>query len=357
MWRLADGRSSVSTASSSTTGSCWSGRGQAQNAADAGALAGAVAMAFDANGWTDRTPTGPARAAALQMALRTSSGAQAPDVDVATDVFFTGQPAAMCPPGCQRPTPCIRVDVYRNQARGNPLPALFGLAFGLAQPGRPRDRDRARGRGQRERLHEAVGDSRQMAGQLRRDGADRARQHVDAATTPSRLTTSEGKPGRRFESADVYTPPSASSPGTGFTVAADLGSMVTLKAGSPQDVDCARLCSSRFGCRVYGGISAGGNDYRDNIATATVSPIPIGTTLQSENGNMIGPTAQGVDDLIALDPNADWDPATKTVINSCAQASHSVRAAEPAHRRHSRSSTPALTQASTKVRTPGRSRS
>ncbi len=58
-------------------GVMWVGRGQAQNAADAGALAGAVAMAFDANGWTDRTPTGPARAAALQMAhARTSSGAR-----------------------------------------------------------------------------------------------------------------------------------------------------------------------------------------------------------------------------------------------------------------------------------------
>ena len=59
-------------------------------------------------------------------------------------------------------------------------------------------------------------------------------------------------------------------------------------------------------------------------------PIEMGDTLQSENGNMIGPTRQGVNDLIALDPNADWDPTTKSVIGSCAQsaspcASHSPR--------------------------------
>jgi Flp pilus assembly protein TadG len=50
-------------------GVMWVGRRMAQNAADGGALAGAVAMAFDANGWTDRTTNGPARLAARQVAL------------------------------------------------------------------------------------------------------------------------------------------------------------------------------------------------------------------------------------------------------------------------------------------------
>src|SRR5689334_23793638 len=78
-------------------GVMWVGRRQAQNAADAGALAGAVAMAFDANGWTDRTPTGPGRASARQMAISNWIWHQAPSVAMATDVYFTDQPAAMCP--------------------------------------------------------------------------------------------------------------------------------------------------------------------------------------------------------------------------------------------------------------------
>ena len=41
--------------------------------------------------------------------------------------------------------------------------------------------------------------------------------------------------------------------------------------------------------------------------TCTGLPVSIGDTLESENGNMIGPTRQGVNDLIALDPNAQWD--------------------------------------------------
>ena len=52
--------------------------------------------------------------------------------------------------------------------------------------------------------------------------------------------------------------------------------------------------------------------------------------LESENGNMIGPTAQGVSTLIALDPSADWDPSTKSVINSCAAGQPLlVRAQQP----------------------------
>jgi len=116
-------------------GVMWVGRGQAQNAADAGALAGAVAMALDTNGWTDRTETGPARAAALRMAQSNAIWSATPSVNVATDVFFTGDPAAMCPADVNGRTPCIRVDVYRNQARGNPLPAIFGRAVGLVNQG------------------------------------------------------------------------------------------------------------------------------------------------------------------------------------------------------------------------------
>ncbi len=37
---------------------------------------------------------------------------------------------------------------------------------------------------------------------------------------------------------------------------------------------------------------------------------------------MVGPTNQGTQDLIDLDPNADWDPISKTIINSCADPAH-----------------------------------
>src|SRR5881392_3082159 len=66
-------------------------RNQAQNAADAGALAGATALAFDS--WDDRTPSGPA----VQNAIRggTSNLVQqaAPSVR-SEDVDFPADPVS-----------------------------------------------------------------------------------------------------------------------------------------------------------------------------------------------------------------------------------------------------------------------
>ena len=38
--------------------------------------------------------------------------------------------------------------------------------------------------------------------------------------------------------------------------------------------------------------------------------------MQLEPGNMTGPTVQGMEELIAQDPSAQWDPVNKTIINS-----------------------------------------
>ena len=306
-------------------GVMWVGRGQAQNAADAGALAGAVAMAFDANGWTDRTPTGPARASALRMAQQNSIWGQPPNVDVNTDVFFTGLPAAMCPADANGRTPCIRVDVYRNQARGNPLPAIFGLAVGLVDQG---VRATATAR-------VAVADASDclkpwIIPDKWADNHDTTAPIDSTWTAEDTFETGnqQGQTWTPFNPPDVYTPPSSSGPGTGFTVAADLGMMVTLKAGGPQTSISPGVY---FPVRIptYTGGSTGGSDYRANIADCNGVAIPIGTMLESENGNMIGPTAQGVSALIARDPGARWDPMTKSVTNSCAQASPSCGTSSP----------------------------
>ncbi len=116
-------------------GVLWVARNQAQNSADAGALAGAVAMAFDPNGWTDRTDNGPAKQAAHQLAVTNTVFGVAPDVVLATDVTFTNAPADMCPADANGLTGCIRVDVYRNQERTNALPSIFGQIFGLTGHG------------------------------------------------------------------------------------------------------------------------------------------------------------------------------------------------------------------------------
>ena len=307
-------------------GVMWVGRRQAQNAADAGALAGAVAMAFDNTGWTNRTPTGPARAAGLQMALSNWVWGQAPSVNVLTDVYFTGAPADMCPPDANGLTPCIRVDVYRNQVRGNPLPAIFGQAVGLTVQG---VRATATARVAVANASECM---KPFAIPDKWLDIYDVTAPVDTGWTADdtyETGLQQGSTWTPLNPPDVYTPPSSNGPGTGFTVAADLGLQVVLKQGGPSTslspgvYEPVRLPS--LTCPIPSGAQC----YSTSIATCNGLPISIGDTLQSENGNMIGPTSQGVQALIALDPTATWDPATKSVINSCAQATPACAAKSP----------------------------
>src|SRR5688500_13786553 len=63
-------------------GVLWVSRHQAQNSADAGALAGATALARDDFG--DRTDTGPAKLAAREFALANGVWGEQPNVDMTT---------------------------------------------------------------------------------------------------------------------------------------------------------------------------------------------------------------------------------------------------------------------------------
>lgn len=56
--------------------------------------------------------------------------------------------------------------------------------------------------------------------------------------------------------------------------------------------------------------------YRWNITNCNTSIIEVGEEYDVEPGNMVGPTVQGVEDLIALDPDAGWNPATNEVEGS-----------------------------------------
>ena len=100
----------------------WTARRQSQNAADAGALAGAVALAFD--NASDFSNTGPAKTSAYQVLMSHPIWGQQPVVDITNDITILD-----CPDDAT--TKCVRVDVYRNTAHGNALPMIFGQLVGL----------------------------------------------------------------------------------------------------------------------------------------------------------------------------------------------------------------------------------
>src|SRR5688572_257126 len=95
-------------------------RSQAQNSADAGALAGAVALAK--NSWTDRTATGPAVQGAISTAKKNTVFGGSPSV-LTSDVTFPNDPSG-------QPTR-VRVKVHRTTPRNTAIPTLIGPLFGV----------------------------------------------------------------------------------------------------------------------------------------------------------------------------------------------------------------------------------
>jgi hypothetical protein len=120
--------------------------------------------------------------------------------------------------------------------------------------------------------------------------------------------------------ADLYTPPSGSSAGTGFQLPADYGTRVVLKTGNnPQSPTGGISPGWSLPVRLpdgAGGYFSGASDYRSAIEGCTAGPVTIGQYLPAENGVMNGPTNQGVNGLIALDKGASWNGTAIT--GSCA---------------------------------------
>jgi len=102
--------------------------------------------------------------------------------------------------------------------------------------------------------------------------------------------------------------------------AADLGTQVLLKVGDPQYT----IVPSQYNAITYppldkGAPVSGASEYRTNIAGCEGSNVTVvepGDRLQTEPGNMTGPTRQGMDDLLAQDPGAYWDTGTRSIKGS-----------------------------------------
>src|SRR5439155_15999000 len=106
-------------------GVLWIARHQAQNAADAGAMAGALARAYE-----DFDDDPPPDAVTSISALTATNMASANRVWGAPAVAFAS--FEDCPPDVGQPRRCATVDVYRNDENGNPLPTWFGPLLGIS---------------------------------------------------------------------------------------------------------------------------------------------------------------------------------------------------------------------------------
>jgi hypothetical protein len=313
----------------------WVSRVQAQNAADAGALAGATALAFDSD---SREPDGPAVKSARAFAFANPVWGQPPDVEV-TDVTFPPCP----PPDGDDPTGpgpfnCIRVDVYRNQVRENPLPTFFSQLVGVEN------------QGVRAMAIAKLGEGNSLKCMLPFGVADRwADFHDPTPVVTYFANDAEGvgqgpsplEPGINGWSAndnydvangDVYRSPiTYPTPGqhTGWTVERDYGRQLILKLGSQGQSENPGNYSAGWanqvnlvgsnGGREYGDDISGCNDYPISIAAAdeTCEGYPNSETTEEgavngcisvQPGVDQGNTRRGVREAIDADSTAYWNP-------------------------------------------------
>lgn len=105
---------------------------------------------------------------------------------------------------------------------------------------------------------------------------------------------------------------------TGYRAPDDIGDQITLRLQNSNNSPrmgwyyCVDFAPINTGDPVITGADA----YREWIPGCEPYMVTEGDQLQVEPGNMVGPTIQGIDDLISLDPNAVWEAGSGTVVNS-----------------------------------------
>jgi hypothetical protein len=102
----------------------------------------------------------------------------------------------------------------------------------------------------------------------------------------------------------------------GTTYDDDFGRPIVLKEGTPQESIVPSWYFPWDVPQVNGAPATGANRYRWNIANCNTNPVYLGQEYMVENGNMRGPTKQGIEELIAKDPDAEWDSDADSVVNS-----------------------------------------
>lgn len=102
--------------------------------------------------------------------------------------------------------------------------------------------------------------------------------------------------------------------------AADIGTEIVIKQGDPHTtIAPGEYDPVDFPPTNKGRPVTGGSEYQTNIAGCTGSSntdVGTGDYLQTEPGGKVGPTKAGIADLIAQDPGAHWDTSTQSIAGS-----------------------------------------
>ena len=299
----------------------WVARGQAQNAADAGALAGAVGLAFDDP--NDLSQTGLAAQSARNYAVANLVWGQAGAVDVTI--------SGSLPPCNVEGDVCVKVDVFRNQARTNALPTFFARILNITQQGVVATATA------QVRIGAATQCLKPWAIVDRWDEFDGPEPDYPGADPDFNPASTFDKYPRTPSApteADLYVPPSATSPGTGWTIRpGDLGRQFAIRTDPPgsntvssgwyRSLDLPRVDTGNLGGDAYGANIVSCNGYPISIAAPDqVCPEPSAITshedkvywgergcVRVQTGIIQGQTISGIEAIFNRDPGARWNPS------------------------------------------------
>ncbi len=288
-------------------GVMWVGRRQAQNAADAGALAGATSRAYD-----DFSPTPSATPAAggnaddsarLLATLTANAIWQQPPV---VDVSWS------CPPGATGQ--CVQVDVYRDQAHSNGLDTFFGPLLGVTK------QDVHATATAIVRYGNAVPCLRPIA------FADEWTENtVSPATSyPNHVFQHWNSTGTSaVPNADIYVPPSATVSGS-TTIPTDSGERIEYQLDQPPITPPTPITRQlALAVRLPTAAAGAVGTY---IQNCTPDIVHIGDTLSLEIPTpAAGTISTSLAYLIGLDTRATWNDSLNRIELSCAPGTCSPR--------------------------------
>jgi Flp pilus assembly protein TadG len=258
-------------------------RTESQTAADAGAMAGAVALAYD--DFENRTATGPAVRNAIAAATAADNSVMNAAASVLTeDVTFPT-------------TNQVRVRVQRSGVRGNPVSTFIAPMFGI------RTVD--------------VG-----AEATAETSPANAMTCVKPFTVPDKWIERQTPPwdpddtfdivdkkGKPLADPDIYIPIGQTGY-TGYNAVADKGTLITLKAANGNNI------APSFYFPYSMGDITGASEYEWNIGNCNTNIMGYNKLITAEPGNMTGPTSSGLEALVDRDPSAYWDTFNNKVVST-----------------------------------------
>jgi len=278
-------------------GLVWAARRQAQNAADAGALAGAQALAKDDSTWT--AFPAPLNAAADASANGIAQTNQVLGATPGTEAL------ARCPAWMVAPNNvnCVEVNVYRDGSHGSTtFPVFFSRLIG-----------------QTSQSVKATATAQVMSANA--SGCMRP------WFIPDWYQDINGN--NVYDAGDIYSPPGYDPHNVAPNPEPGLGAIVEFHAnGGP----------SSYGQLDVGSGGSAIHDAIDNCYTGP--PFKIGDVATTKPGGTVGPEKMGINDLLDWDPDSGvcaswsagcvrWDPVKQEIVGGCSAAGTCVCGSNP----------------------------